>query len=107
MMRLRNKKNAVRTHYLVELIISSSSQLSYLYIEEGELEAESPCSTYTITNWLFSIHLKRQCHEIFDLCFFRQSITPRPQMNTQKYFRILFRIRWEINENVVVPSYAA
>jgi hypothetical protein len=38
---------------------------------------------------------------------FRQSITPRPQMNTLKYFRILFRIRWQINENVLIPRYAA
>jgi hypothetical protein len=37
--------------------------------------------------------LKGQCHEIFDLWFFRQSITPRPQMNTLKYFRVLFQIR--------------
>jgi hypothetical protein len=51
--------------------------------------------------------LKGQCHEIFDLCFFRQSITPGPQMNTLKYFRILFRIRWEMNENVLIPRYAA
>jgi hypothetical protein len=28
-------------------------------------------------------------------------------MNTLKYFRILFRIRWEINENVLIPHYAA
>jgi hypothetical protein len=28
-------------------------------------------------------------------------------MNTLKYFRILFRIRWEINENVLIPRYAA
>jgi hypothetical protein len=49
-----------------------------------------------------------QCHEIFDLWFFfRQSITPRPQMNTLKYFRFLFRIRWEINEHVLIPRYAA
>jgi hypothetical protein len=34
--------------------------------------------------------LKGQCHEIFDLWFFHQSITPRPQMNTLEYFRILF-----------------
>jgi hypothetical protein len=51
--------------------------------------------------------LKGQCHEIFDLWFFRQSITSRPQMNTLKYFRFLFRIRWEINENVLIPRYAA
>jgi hypothetical protein len=37
--------------------------------------------------------LKGQCHEIFDPRFFRQSITPRPQINTLKYFRILLRIR--------------
>jgi hypothetical protein len=28
-------------------------------------------------------------------------------MNTLNYFRILFRIRWEINENVLIPRYAA
>jgi hypothetical protein len=39
--------------------------------------------------------------------FFRQSITPWSQMNTLKYFRILFQIRWEINENVLMPRYAA
>jgi hypothetical protein len=54
-----------------------------------------------------NIDLKGQCHEIFDLCFFRQWITPRPQMNTLKYFRILFRIRWETNENVLIPRQAA
>jgi hypothetical protein len=53
------------------------------------------------------LNLKGQCHEIFDLWFFRQSIIPRPQMNTLKYFRILFRIRWEINENVLITRYAA
>jgi hypothetical protein len=41
------------------------------------------------------------------LVFFHQSITPRPQMNTLKYFRILFQIRWEMNENVLIPRYAA
>jgi hypothetical protein len=39
--------------------------------------------------------LKGQCHEIFDHRFFRQSITPMPQINTLKYFRKL------------VPRYAA
>jgi hypothetical protein len=28
-------------------------------------------------------------------------------MNTLKYFWILFRIRWEINENVLILRYAA
>jgi hypothetical protein len=39
--------------------------------------------------------------------YFHQSITPRSQMNTLKYFRILFWIRWEINENVLILCYAA
>jgi hypothetical protein len=51
--------------------------------------------------------LKGQCHEIFDLWFFRQSITPMSQMNTLKYFWILFQIRWEINKNVLILRYAA
>jgi hypothetical protein len=51
--------------------------------------------------------LKGQCHEIFDPPFFRQSITPRPLINTLKYFRILFRIRRAIYENVLIPRYAA
>jgi hypothetical protein len=37
--------------------------------------------------------LKRQSHEISDLWFFHKSITPRPLINSLKYFRILFRIR--------------
>jgi hypothetical protein len=53
------------------------------------------------------IILKGQCHEIFDPPFFRQSITPRPLINTLKYFRILFRIRRAIYENVLIPRYAA
>jgi hypothetical protein len=51
--------------------------------------------------------LKGQCREIFYLWFFRQSITPRPQMNTLKYFRIMFWIRWEINKNVLILRFAA
>jgi hypothetical protein len=39
--------------------------------------------------------------------FFRQTITPRPLINTLKYFRILFRIRRAIYENVLIPRYAA
>jgi hypothetical protein len=50
---------------------------------------------------------KGQCHEIFGPPFFRQSITPRPLINTLKYFRILFRIRRAIYENVLIPRYAA
>jgi hypothetical protein len=42
---------------------------------------------------LFFVNLKGQCHEIFDPRFFRQSIAPRPLINTLKYYRILFRIR--------------
>jgi hypothetical protein len=53
------------------------------------------------------IKLKGQCHEIFDPPFFRQSITHRPLINTLKYFRILFRIRRAISENVLIPRYAA
>jgi hypothetical protein len=34
--------------------------------------------------------LKGQCHEIFYPRFFRQSITPRPLINTLKYFRFCF-----------------
>jgi hypothetical protein len=48
--------------------------------------------------------LKVQRHEIFGLWFFHQSIIPRPRMNTLKYFRIMFRIRWEIDENVLIRA---
>jgi hypothetical protein len=51
--------------------------------------------------------LKGQCHEIFDSRFFRQSITPRPLINTIKYFRILFRIRRAIRPLSLIPRYAA
>jgi hypothetical protein len=40
--------------------------------------------------------LKGQCHEIFDSPFFRQSITPRPQIDTLKYFRIRRDIRMHV-----------
>jgi hypothetical protein len=40
--------------------------------------------------------LKGRCHDIFDPQFFRQSITPRPQIDTLQYFRILFRILRDI-----------
>jgi hypothetical protein len=49
------------------------------------------------------IILKGQCHEIFDPRFFRQSITPRPLINTLKYFRI----RRAIRPLSLIPGYAA
>jgi hypothetical protein len=42
------------------------------------------------------LDLKRQCHDIFEPRLFRQTIIPRPQINTLKYFLILFRIRRDI-----------
>jgi hypothetical protein len=39
--------------------------------------------------------------------FFVQSITPRPLINTLKYFRILFRIRRAIHPLSLIPRYAA
>jgi hypothetical protein len=48
--------------------------------------------------------LKRQSHEIFDLCFLHTSTVPRPPINTLKYFRILFRIRGNIREYVLQHS---
>jgi hypothetical protein len=37
--------------------------------------------------------LKWQSDKIFELGSFHKSTTPRPLINTLKYFRILFRIR--------------
>jgi hypothetical protein len=51
--------------------------------------------------------LKRQYHEIFDLHFFHKSIVPRALINTQKYFRILFRIRGENREFMLTQRYVA
>jgi hypothetical protein len=51
--------------------------------------------------------IKRQCLEIFYRRFFRKSITPRLPINSLKYFRCMFRIRWEMYENVFVQRYAA
>jgi hypothetical protein len=56
---------------------------------------------------MFTIFKGTVLRDFWPLVFFRQSITPRPQMNTLKYFQILFRIRWEIYENVLIPRYAA
>jgi hypothetical protein len=53
-------------------------------------------SVFFLRNKAIYFMLKRQCHEIFDPRFFGQSITPSPQINTIKYFRILFRIRRDI-----------
>jgi hypothetical protein len=52
-------------------------------------------------------HLKGQCHEIFSPRFLRQSIIPGPQINTLKYFWILFRIRRNIRPLSLIPRYAA
>jgi hypothetical protein len=51
--------------------------------------------------------LKGTVSRDFRPSFFRQSITPRPLINTLKYFRIPFRIRRAIYENVLIPRYAA
>jgi hypothetical protein len=39
------------------------------------------------------VQLKEKVSQDFRPSFFCQTITPRPQFNTLKYFRILFRIR--------------
>jgi hypothetical protein len=63
----------------------------------------------TVTgNWFrYKFALRDSVTRFLASGFFRQSITPRPQMTTLKYFRILFRIPWEIKENVLLPRYAA
>jgi hypothetical protein len=103
------KKNTICLYRqnLIKLWIVRPKMVEYMYSH-----AHAKCiywpSAGAIAAVLWKIQaLKGQCHEIFDLWYFRQSITPRPQMNTLKYFRILFRIRWEINENVLIPRYAA
>jgi hypothetical protein len=53
-------------------------------------------------NSVRKLNLKGQCHEIFDPRFFRQSITPRPLINTLQYFRILFWIRRAIRSQTFV-----
>jgi hypothetical protein len=63
--------------------------------------SDEPLSSASVTGVL-----KGQCHEIFVPRFFRQSITPRPQINTLKYFRILFRIRRAICPLSLIPRYA-
>jgi hypothetical protein len=66
----------------------------------------SQSSSLSQLEW-HSNDFKGQCHEIFDPRFFRQSITPRPLINTLKYFRFLFRIRRAITEYVLVQRYGA
>jgi hypothetical protein len=80
----------------------------------------------TIRNFLntLAVHLKGRRHppKCFLTHFFRLKGTvsrdfrpsvfssidyPRPLINTLKYFRILFRIRRAIYENVLIPRYAA
>jgi hypothetical protein len=52
-------------------------------------------------------HLRDSVTSFSTLGYFRQSITPRPLINTLKYFRFLFRIRRAITEYVFVQRYAA
>jgi hypothetical protein len=59
---------------------------------------KSRYSTYSIVHIL-----KGQCHEIFDPRFFHHLITPRPLINTLKYFRFLFRIRRSRESSATVP----
>jgi hypothetical protein len=47
------------------------------------------------------ILLKGQCREIFDHHFFRQLITPRPLINTLKYFRILFEFAEQFDHKLL------
>jgi hypothetical protein len=63
--------------------------------ELGPLCSTANCSVADpyLVGRTYYLSLKRQCHEIFHSRVFRQSITLRHQMNTLKYFRILFRIR--------------
>jgi hypothetical protein len=73
---------------------------------------EEECTLYSLVEYNIvpnegMTSLKGQCHEIFDPRFFRQSITPRPLINTLKYFRILFRIRWAIRPLSLISRYAA
>jgi hypothetical protein len=51
--------------------------------------------------------LKGTVSRDFRPSIFRQSITPRPLINTLKYFRTLFQIRPAIYENVLILNYAA
>jgi hypothetical protein len=68
---------------------------------------EGKIFSHPIRVWKLWLDLKGQCHEIFDPRFFRQSITPRPLINTLKYFRILSRIRRAIRPLSLIPRYAA
>jgi hypothetical protein len=44
---------------------------------------------------------KRQCHEIFNLSFFHQTIPSKSLIHALKYFQISLRIRREINKYVL------
>jgi hypothetical protein len=53
----------------------------------------STCSS-TFRHYFITPRLRVSVTSFFDPQFFRQSITPRPQNNILKYFRILVRISW-------------
>jgi hypothetical protein len=57
----------------------------------------------------FNQHLQSQCHEIFDPCVFRQSITTRPQINTLTYriFEFCFKFADILLLLSLVKCYAA
>ena len=70
-----------------------------------------PLEVYSFLNFCFHIvilvqsfervklllkHLKRQCHEIFDLYFFHESNPSGPLINRLKWFCLKIRIREDI-----------
>jgi hypothetical protein len=81
------------------------SYYSWLEVQKGG-QSRALCAFYN--GILYCIFfLKCLCHEIFGPQFFRKSITPKPQIDTLKYFIILFRILRDICLESLILRYAA
>jgi hypothetical protein len=80
--------------------LHSCFQLIYLHLKTDHKKSLTHTNPYfsdnLIKNVPKSVILKGTVSRDFLPSFFRQSIIPRPQINTLKYFRILFRNRRDI-----------
>ncbi len=57
------------------------------------------CSILSVLSDSTVLYLKGQCHEIFDFCFFHESVSPKPLSIPTEPFRIFSKICWAIRSS--------
>jgi hypothetical protein len=104
---------ATDTVFFLERVLQNAGKYISLWLYSTVIVGWWNLSTSIIyIIWLMLTHplhppsLKGTVSQDFQPSVF-PSITPRPLINTLKYFRFLFRIRRAITEYVFVPRYAA